>query len=157
MTQAELDDLVSKIDKLQLSYWRSKKVKKIAVVDTSFLLSKSTLPKQSQIIIPFQVMLELNRLSKRRLKNFRGVGWSIQWSIKSVMKTLRKTPNVTFQAIETHNMCKHLFKVNKNDKDGNILAAARFMDKCYPFRSITLLTHDKELNMRWNLYMEYGT
>ena len=150
MNQAEVDDLVSKIDKLQQTYWRNERVNQIAVVDTSYLLRKSALPKESQIIVPFQVMLELKHLSKKKLKNFRGVQWSVQWCIKSVLKTLRKTPNVTFQAFETHDMCKHLFKVDKNDKDGHILAAACFMDKCYPFRSITLLSHDNELNMRWN-------
>ena len=64
MKQIEVDSLVSMIDELQANYWRDTKKGKIVIVDTSYLLDEDVLPMYSPIVVPFQVMIELDQLKK---------------------------------------------------------------------------------------------
>lgn len=137
MNQTEVDNLISIIDRLQKDYLRNMRKRRIFVVDTCYLLNQSNLPKHSQIFVPFQVIKELKKLSLKMKKR-----------VKDVEIMLMKMQNISFQSKETNKMCKKMFNLKKCDYDGHILAAALFVKECYPFRNVTLLTHDKELNIR---------
>lgn len=132
--------MVSKIDKLQAIYWSRMKKSKLFVVDTSYLLARHKLPehKHSTIIVPFQVLLELNNLKKK-----------MNTRVKNVMKTLKNQSNIFYQSAQTKNMYQRIFHVKSQDHDGYILAAALFLKVCIPFRKVILLSKDKELNLRW--------
>ena len=64
MKQIKVDSLVAMIDEMQADYWRDTKKGKIVIVDTSYLLDEDVLPMYSPIVVPFQVMIELDQLKK---------------------------------------------------------------------------------------------
>ena len=76
--QDDVDDMVSKIDKLQEKYWRRMEKNKIFVVDTSYLLARHKLPEHSSIVVPFQVLLELTNLKKKMPKRVKNVIKNLQ-------------------------------------------------------------------------------
>ena len=138
--QAEVDDMVSKIDNLQAKYWSKMKKSILFVVDTSYLLARHKLPEHSSIIVPFQVLLELSNLKKKMRKR-----------VKSVKQILEKKQNIFYQIAQTKRLYQTLFQIKNEDNDGYILATALFLKERLPFRQIVLLSKDKELNSRFGL------
>ena len=138
--QAEVDDMVSKIENLQAKYWSKMKKSILFVVDTSYLLARHKLPEHSSIIVPFQVLLELSNLNKKMRKR-----------VKSVKQILEKKQNIFYQIAQTKRLYQTLFQIKNEDNDGYILATALFLKERLPFRKIVLLSKDKELNSRFGL------
>ena len=132
--QDDVDDMVSKIDKLQEKYWRRMEKNKIFVVDTSYLLARHKLPEHSSIVVPFQVLLELTNLKKKMPKR-----------VKNVIKNLDKKQNIFYQSMQTKKIYQTLFDVKNEDNDGYILATAFFLKINIPFRNVILLVKDKQL------------
>ena len=138
--QDDVDDMVSKIDKLQEKYWRRMEKNKIFVVDTSYLLARHKLPEHSSIVVPFQVLLELTNLKKKMPKR-----------VKNVIKNLDKKQNIFYQSMQTKKIYQTLFDVKNEDNDGYILATAYFLKINIPFRNVILLVKDKQLISRCKL------
>ena len=136
--QAEVDDMVSKIENLQAKYWSKMKKSILFVVDTSYLLARHKLPEHSSIIVPFQVLLELSNLKKKMQKR-----------VKSVKKILQNKQNIFYQIAQTKKLYQTLFQIKNQDNDGYILATALFLKESFPFRKIVLLCKDKDLSSRF--------
>ena len=139
MKQTDIRTMVSIIDNLQVKYWVKMRKEDLFVVDTCYLLQPGTLSKSANIIVPFQVTLELKGLRQHK---------RIGVKVKTVLNSFKKQHNVIFQSVQSRDMCKKLFNVKTKDSDGHILALTLFMKRCYPFRNVCLLSHDKELNAR---------